>query len=137
MLLLLKLYCVVECGFYYYVLLTILLSRFVLLSTRSTARIEGQYLRFNGITPADAGRYYCSASNRYGNTTKMAEVTVNRRGPYLPSPRAQTYNIREGDDVTLDCDVQSVRETLRGEIRVSASVILFAFFTNRLKNFTN
>ncbi|XP_050331117.1 basement membrane-specific heparan sulfate proteoglycan core protein isoform X23 [Bactrocera neohumeralis] len=82
-----------------------------------TARIEGQYLRFNGITPADAGRYYCSASNRYGNTTKMAEVTVNRRGPYLPSPRAQTYNIREGDDVTLDCDVQSVRETLRGEIR--------------------
>ncbi|XP_054087653.1 basement membrane-specific heparan sulfate proteoglycan core protein isoform X5 [Zeugodacus cucurbitae] len=83
----------------------------------NNARIEGQYLRFNGITPADAGRYYCSASNRYGNTTKMAEVIVNRRGGYVPSPRAQDYNIREGEDVTLECDVHSVREPIRGEIK--------------------
>ncbi|XP_067635534.1 basement membrane-specific heparan sulfate proteoglycan core protein isoform X4 [Eurosta solidaginis] len=82
-----------------------------------SVRIDGQYLRFVSITPADAGRYYCSASNRYGNTTNMAEVVVNRNGAYQPAPREQVYKIREGEDVTLQCDVQSVREPIRGEIR--------------------
>ncbi|XP_053952223.1 basement membrane-specific heparan sulfate proteoglycan core protein isoform X19 [Anastrepha ludens] len=82
-----------------------------------SVRIDGQYLRFVSITPADAGRYYCSASNRYGNTTNMAEVVVNRNGAYQPAPRAQVYDIPEGEDVTLQCDVQSAREPIRGEIR--------------------
>lgn len=87
-------------------------------SLHSSVRIEGPYLRFFSITPADAGRYLCSASNRYGNTTKTAEVVVNRRGPYLPTPRAQVHEIREGDDVTLTCNVGDGRETIRGGIRV-------------------
>lgn len=49
----------------------------------------------------------------------MAEVVVNRNGAYRPAPRAQVYDIREGEDVTLTCDVQSAREPIRGEIRVS------------------
>ena len=39
--------------------------------------VSGNYLRFNRIAPADEGRYVCTASNRYGNTTKVAEVIVN------------------------------------------------------------
>lgn len=41
-------------------------------------RVSGQYLQFTQITQEDAGRYYCSASNRHGNVTKVAEVIVNR-----------------------------------------------------------
>jgi hypothetical protein len=36
-------------------------------------------LRFNRIAPADEGRYVCTASNMYGNTTKVAEVIVNSK----------------------------------------------------------
>lgn len=82
-----------------------------------SVQIDGQYLRFVSITPADAGRYYCSASNRYGNTTNMAEVLVNRGNAYAPQPQTQRHNIAEGGDVTLTCDVQYSREPIRGEIR--------------------
>lgn len=36
-------------------------------------------MRFNRIAPADEGRYVCTASNMYGNTTKVAEVIVNSK----------------------------------------------------------
>lgn len=42
-------------------------------------RVSGQYLQFTQITQEDAGRYYCSASNRHGNVTKVAEVIVNSK----------------------------------------------------------
>lgn len=45
--------------------------------SNSTVDVSGNYLRFNRIAPADEGRYVCTASNRYGNTTKVAEVIVN------------------------------------------------------------
>lgn len=41
-------------------------------------QVSGNYLRFNSITPSDAGRYYCNAQSSYGNVTKVAEVIVNR-----------------------------------------------------------
>lgn len=40
---------------------------------------RGSYLRFNRIAPADEGRYVCTASNVYGNTTKVAEVIVDSK----------------------------------------------------------
>jgi hypothetical protein len=39
-------------------------------------------LRFSRIAPADEGRYVCTASNIYGNTTKVAEVIVNTNGKF-------------------------------------------------------
>jgi len=44
----------------------------------SSIDVSGNYLRFIRIAPADEGRYVCTATNRYGNTTKVAEVIVNR-----------------------------------------------------------
>jgi Immunoglobulin I-set domain len=41
--------------------------------------VRGNYLRFNRITPADEGKYMCTASNIYGNTTKSAEVIVDSK----------------------------------------------------------
>ncbi|XP_037931811.1 basement membrane-specific heparan sulfate proteoglycan core protein [Teleopsis dalmanni] len=81
-----------------------------------SVRIEGQYLNFISITPADAGRYYCSASNRYGNTTNMAEVVVNR-GPYEEQPQVRSHYVNEGNDVTLTCEATPEYDPSRGEVR--------------------
>lgn len=43
----------------------------------SSIEVRDNYLRFTRIAPADEGRYVCTASNNYGNTTKVAEVIVN------------------------------------------------------------
>lgn len=40
-------------------------------------RVSGQFLQFTQITTDDAGRYYCTATNRRGNVSKVAEVIVN------------------------------------------------------------
>lgn len=78
-------------------------------------------MRFNRIAPADEGRYVCTASNRYGNTTKVAEVIVNSTHEFLPKvlflnfiflvnsptedtvPFGSTKEAYEGDTVTLKC----------------------------------
>lgn len=44
-----------------------------------SVQVSGNYLRFNKIAPADEGRYVCTATNVYGNTTKVAEVIVDRK----------------------------------------------------------
>jgi Immunoglobulin I-set domain len=44
-----------------------------------SVEVNGPYLRFSRIAPADEGRYVCLASNMYGNTTKIAEVIVDRK----------------------------------------------------------
>lgn len=45
----------------------------------SGVRASGQYLTFPQISLSDTGKYYCTASNAYGNTTKAAEVIVNSK----------------------------------------------------------
>lgn len=40
---------------------------------------SGQYLSFPRISSTDTGRYYCTASNQYGNTTKVAQVIVKSK----------------------------------------------------------
>lgn len=80
-------------------------------------------MRFNAITPADAGRYYCSATNIYGNTTKVAEVVVNRGASVEQIPNARRYEINEGEDVTLSCDIKRSREPIRSDLRVRQNVI--------------
>lgn len=57
-------------------MLAILTSQILLY--RSVQR-SGNYLKFGYITKEDAGRYYCTASNPFGNVTKVAEVLVSRK----------------------------------------------------------
>ncbi|XP_061400156.1 basement membrane-specific heparan sulfate proteoglycan core protein-like [Musca vetustissima] len=82
----------------------------------ASVSIDGKYLNFRDITPAAAGRYYCLASNRYGNTTASAEVIVNRGHTYEPQPQAKQYQITEGQDVHVTCDVESMSAPIRGEV---------------------
>lgn len=76
-------------------------------------------MRFHDINPADAGRYYCSASNAYGNVTEMAEVIVNRGDVFDPQPLGKQYQLTEGETVNMICDVEPLRVPIRGEINVS------------------
>ena len=80
--------------------------------------MDGPYLRFISITPADAGRYYCHASNRYGNSTEVAEVTVNHQNVYQPQPYqpSRTQEIPERGTAILKCVVPS---NVAGNIYVS------------------
>ncbi|KAH8235981.1 hypothetical protein KR032_011790, partial [Drosophila birchii] len=72
----------------------------------SSVRIDGNALRFQAITPADAGGYRCTASNSYGNRTKTAQVQVNL--PYYqPLPQSQVTQAREGDSIQLRCTATS------------------------------
>lgn len=80
----------------------------------SSVDVSGNYLRFNYITPADEGRYYCTASNPYGNVTKVAEVVVSRNemgGNESPSNGSPSYGSTkeayEGDDVSLTCSAEN------------------------------
>lgn len=53
----------------------------------NAVRASGNYLQFYSITPADAGRYYCTASNVHGNASKVAEVIVNRKFEFWVAER--------------------------------------------------
>jgi hypothetical protein len=70
-------------------------------------RVSGNYLEFHRITPEDAGRYYCSASNVHGNVTKVAEVIVNHNelisDPY--PAYGHTHEVVMGNTVRLTCKV--------------------------------
>ncbi|XP_075155748.1 terribly reduced optic lobes isoform X13 [Haematobia irritans] len=81
----------------------------------SSVSIDGPYLRFYDIAPGHAGRYYCSASNHYGNATEMAEVIVNRGQSFDLQPQSKHYQLNEGETVHMLCDVES-RLPIRGEI---------------------
>ncbi|KAH8387838.1 hypothetical protein KR093_009841, partial [Drosophila rubida] len=74
----------------------------------SSVYIEGPYLRFVAITPADAGGYSCTASNEYGNVSKTAQVVV-RRPNYQTQPQSQLQERREGDSIQMRCSVTTSR----------------------------
>lgn len=59
----------------------------------------------------------------------MAEVKVNRGNVYEPQPQARRYDINEGQDISLTCDIE-VRDSDTNQRRVSVSVICFIFFFN-------
>ncbi|XP_073829721.1 terribly reduced optic lobes isoform X13 [Musca autumnalis] len=82
----------------------------------ASVSIDGKYLMFREITTGAAGRYYCLASNRYGNATAYAEVIVNRGQVYDPQPQAKKYQIMEGEDIYITCDVDQMLVPVRGEI---------------------
>lgn len=100
---------------------------FILFYFCSSVSIDGKYLRFISITPAAAGRYYCSASNIYGNTTEMAEVIVNRGRTYEARPQAKNYELNEGETVRISCDVENQNIPIRGDVYVSFKRV-FLFF---------
>lgn len=84
----------------------------VIFPRRRTVRASGNYLEFYQITPNDAGRYYCSASNSHGNVTKVAEVIVHHnevpQRPQQPqTPHGHTLEVYEGETVSLDCSPDS------------------------------
>ncbi|XP_055304959.1 basement membrane-specific heparan sulfate proteoglycan core protein isoform X6 [Sitodiplosis mosellana] len=67
-------------------------------------RASGNYLEFFQITPSNAGRYYCSATNPNGNVTKTAEVIVHHNE--IPQDRVvqgRVQEVLEGESVSLDC----------------------------------
>lgn len=70
-----------------------------------TVQVYGNYLRFSSIALEDAGRYYCTASNQHGNTTKVAEVIVNKNElmPEPPTFGRRYYNVVQGSSIRLDC----------------------------------
>ncbi|XP_055911049.1 basement membrane-specific heparan sulfate proteoglycan core protein isoform X7 [Eupeodes corollae] len=72
-----------------------------------SVQVYGPYLRFNAITPADAGRYYCSVTNAYGNSTEVAEVIVDRGVSVEQPSSSRQYFINEGEDAELTCDIRS------------------------------
>ncbi|XP_062139242.1 basement membrane-specific heparan sulfate proteoglycan core protein isoform X21 [Drosophila sulfurigaster albostrigata] len=74
----------------------------------SSVYIDGQYLRFEAITPADAGGYSCTASNEFGNVSKNAQVVV-RRPNYQAQPQSQLQERREGESIQLRCSVTTSR----------------------------
>ncbi|XP_051863586.1 basement membrane-specific heparan sulfate proteoglycan core protein isoform X17 [Drosophila albomicans] len=74
----------------------------------SSVYIDGPYLRFEAITPADAGGYSCTASNEFGNVSKNAQVVV-RRPNYQAQPQSQLQERREGESIQLRCSVTTSR----------------------------
>lgn len=72
--------------------------------------VNGQRLRFNSIRSSDAGRYYCSAANPYGNVTRTAEVIVGLN-EVVSRPHdddVSVYETKEGGTVTLRCTHDNV-----------------------------
>lgn len=67
-------------------------------------RTSGSYLEFFQITPNNAGRYYCSATNPNGNVTKTAEVIVHHNEiPSDRAPHGRVQEVVEGETVSLEC----------------------------------
>ncbi|XP_060879809.1 basement membrane-specific heparan sulfate proteoglycan core protein isoform X8 [Metopolophium dirhodum] len=80
------------------------------LSSRSlppTVQTNGGFLRFNGITEQDTGRYLCKAVNNIGEAESVAEVIVNDNSRDHPAPiiRAVDHNqeVFEGGNTNLRC----------------------------------
>jgi hypothetical protein len=80
------------------------------LSSRSlppTVQTSGGFLRFNGITEQDTGRYLCKAVNNIGEAESVAEVIVNDNSRDRPAPiiRAIDHNqeVFEGGNTNLRC----------------------------------
>uniref|UniRef100_A0A182QPA6 Basement membrane-specific heparan sulfate proteoglycan core protein n=1 Tax=Anopheles farauti TaxID=69004 RepID=A0A182QPA6_9DIPT len=72
-----------------------------------SVQVYKNYLSFYRIAPEDAGRYYCTASNQYGNTTKVAEVLVNKNDlrPEPPVYGQRDHQVMQGSSIRLDCNL--------------------------------
>lgn len=66
-------------------------------------RANGNYLQFYQITPNNAGRYYCTASNSDGNVTKTAEVIVHHNEIPDRTVQGRVQEVHEGETVSLEC----------------------------------
>lgn len=87
-------------------------------------RVVHNFLEFSRITPNDAGRYYCTATNRHGNVTKAAEVIVKNNeitDNRQPTQYGRVQEVIEGETVSLECH----EETTPG---ARVSKILFACY---------
>lgn len=70
-------------------------------------RVAGSYLEFYQITTANAGRYYCSATNPDGNVTKTAEVIVHHNEIPDRTVHGRVQEVLEGDTISLECSEPS------------------------------
>lgn len=66
-------------------------------------RASGNYLEFYQITPTNAGRYYCQATNPNGNVTKTAEVIVHHNEIPERVVQGRVQEVIEGESVSLEC----------------------------------
>lgn len=66
-------------------------------------RASGNRLEFYQITPVNAGRYYCSATNSDGNVTKTAEVIVHHNEIPDRTVQGRVQEVLEGETVSLEC----------------------------------
>ncbi|XP_075045618.1 sialoadhesin isoform X2 [Mixophyes fleayi] len=69
--------------------------------------INSLQLEIQGVVIEDEGTYTCFADNTYGNTTGSLEFTA-AAAKIIVSPPA---DVREGEDVTLTCSLNSVSNT--------------------------
>lgn len=60
-------------------------------------------MEFFQITPNNAGRYYCQATNPNGNVTKTAEVIVHHNEIPDRVVHGRVQEVLEGESVSLDC----------------------------------
>ncbi|XP_052863350.1 basement membrane-specific heparan sulfate proteoglycan core protein [Anopheles cruzii] len=72
-----------------------------------TVHVYDNYLQFYSIAPEDAGRYYCTAWNHHGNTTKVAEVIVNKNEmiPNGPIYGQRYHDVVRGSSIRLECQL--------------------------------
>lgn len=66
-------------------------------------RANDNYLEFYQISPSNAGRYYCTATNPDGNVTKTAEVIVHHNEIPDRTVQGRVQEVFEGETVTLAC----------------------------------
>lgn len=60
-------------------------------------------MEFDRITPDNAGRYYCTASNPDGNVTKTAEVIVHHNEIPDRTVHGRVQEVLEGETISLEC----------------------------------
>lgn len=84
---------------------------FNLSNCNRNVRAVHNYLEFTQITSNDQGRYYCTATSPFGNSTKVAEVIVHHHE--VPNRRpaqgivGRVLEAIEGDTVSLECNQPS------------------------------
>lgn len=85
-------------------------------------RAAQNYLQFYQITPTNAGRYYCTATNSDGNVTKTAEVIVHHNEIPDRTVHGRVQEVLEGETISLECS-----EPTTAGARVSTILLINIF----------
>ena len=79
-------------------------------------RIFKDHLYLENVTPGDKGRYTCRAENKVGSSEYSYDLLVQDNMPYPPlidtTLLFSRYDLRPGDNVTLECRLESLSEPM-------------------------